>query len=163
MRRWPLALRLVIASVAATGVLAAVDPGRLELALRVEVLALALIAVGALAHLLAVRAPAPPPTPFDPAPIPVPTVALPADLERLGLELRTLGLRRGASTTPIALPLRLRGVARRVAANRLAQHHGLALDDPRATTVLDPELRAALAGERIIIDVDRLVAALEAV
>lgn len=162
MKRWSLALRLVVASVAALAVLAAVDPGRLELALRLEVLVLALIAVGALGHLLAVRAPAPPPSPFDPAPEPVPAVALPADLERLGLELRTLGLRRGASTTPIALPLRLRGVAQRAAANRLAEHHGLAMDDPQAAAVLGPDLRAALAGERIIVDVDGIVAALDA-
>jgi hypothetical protein len=129
--------------------------------LRVALFALAATLAVFLVDLTRRAAPAAEPTPFEPAKVKSVAPTWPSELERLGVEVRALaaGAERNAGTVPGAL----RRSCRRIASARLAQHHGIDIDDApvRAAAVCGPDLWAALEGEPTSLDATTLVAALE--
>lgn len=128
---------------------------------RVGLFALAAILAVALIDLTRQSAPPPEPSPFEPRRRRAPPPGWPTELERLVIEVRAMeaGAERNAGVVPPAL----RRSCRRDAAARLADRHGVDLDDDpgRAAAVCGPDLWAALDGQPTTLDSGGLVAALE--
>jgi hypothetical protein len=128
---------------------------------RVGLFALAAALAVALVDLTRRAAPAPEPSPFEPARRREVAPAWPGELERLAVEVRAMNA--GAERNAGAVPSALRRSCRRIAAARLAEHHGVDLDQEpeRAAVVCGPDLWAALDGEPTSLDAGGLVRALE--
>jgi hypothetical protein len=127
---------------------------------RVGLFALAATLAVALIDLTRRAAPPPEPSPFEPPRARPSPPGWPTELERLIVEVRAMeaGAERNAGVVPPAL----RRSCRRVAAARLADRHGVDLDDDpvRAASVCGPDLWAALDGQPTTLDSGGLVAAL---
>jgi hypothetical protein len=119
----------------------------------------------ALVDLTRRRSPQPGSSPFEPVRATTPPIRPPADLARLGIELRAYDVM-AVDGRAAVLPLALRRTARTIAASRLSLHHGLTLDDPAdrpaAAVVCGPALWAALDGEPLTLSGSELVTALGA-
>jgi len=143
-------------------VVAVATPQYRSTVVRVGLFALAATLAVALVDLTRRGAPPPEPSAFEPARRRQKPPGWPSELERLVVEVRAMNA--GAERNAGAVPAALRRSCRRIAAARLALHHGVDLDgDPgRAAAVCGPALWAALTGEPTSLDATGLVTALEA-
>jgi hypothetical protein len=110
---------------------------------------------------LTARTPLVPASPFRPGkqkPSPPP---VPANLERHAVELRAMA----SAPQPSPLPGALRRTMLAIAASRLAEHHGVLLEDEStadtARSLCDEPLWQALNGRPVDVDPDELIGALE--
>jgi hypothetical protein len=130
---------------------------------RVAVFALIVTAAVGLMDLARRRSPLPEASVFEPQAERASAPSLPADLERLGVEVRAFSapLEAGATQVPGAL----RRACRVIAAGRLARHGDLRLDEPAdaaaCAEACGPDLWAALDGQPTAMDPDALARALE--
>jgi hypothetical protein len=154
-------VRLAVVSAAITALFVLAVPDHTSVALRIETFVLVAIAVMAIVGVLTARTPLPPPSPFRPGkrkPSPPP---VPASLERHAVELRATV----SAPQPSPLPGALRRTMMAIAASRLAEHHGILLEDEStadlARGLCGEPLWQALNGRPVDVDPDELISALE--
>jgi hypothetical protein len=155
-------VRLAALSFVVLGVVVLAAPDHTSVAVRIEIAVLA--AIGAFAVLDVARRRSPPlgASPFDRTRPRRHAPTVPADVDRLAVDLRALAAHPGDAP----LPGGLRRTVRAITASRLADHHGLHVDDPDDADAIracvGPALMDALEGRAVAIDADELVATVEA-
>jgi hypothetical protein len=154
-------VRLAVVSAVVTALFVLAVPDHTSVALRIETFVLVAIAVMAIVGLLTARTPLPPESPFRPSKPKPPPPPVPASLERHAVELRAMA----SAPQPSSLPVALRRTMIAIAASRLADHHGVLLEDEStaelARSLCGDPLWQALNGRPVDADPDELIGALE--
>jgi hypothetical protein len=153
-----------VAFIIVVGVLAAAAaPQDRSTVTRVALFALVVTAAIGLVDFGQRRSPLLETSPFEGRPPRPPRPSVPADLERLAVEVRACAIASELAPTPV--PPSLRRAMEGIAASRLARR-GLSLDEPAdagaCADACGTALTDALRGQPLATDVDRLVRALEA-